>query len=154
MKIVYCSKDIPFIVKKHFLPLLHRYTIFTFEGSLGTGKTTLIKELLLQAGVEDVVTSPTFNYVNSYRGRSGKVFNHFDLYRLDELNDFLETGFDEYLYKSDEINLIEWPAIIVPLLWKKPLCNRTISISLDYVEETEECRTLLIEGLKGCSSSE
>jgi tRNA threonylcarbamoyladenosine biosynthesis protein TsaE len=106
-------------------------SIFTFSGPLGAGKTTLIKRLLAHWGVTELVTSPTFTYVALYRV-GDFTFYHFDLYRLKTLSEFMEAGFDEYLYEPKSVSLIEWPGIIEPLLTHK-VCK----ISLDYSSQTE-----------------
>ena len=124
------------IVKKYLIPRLKNHTIFTFRGPLGAGKTTLIKAFLQQCGVTQVVTSPTFTYVNTYTNNKGQKFNHFDLYRLPSLESFLELGFDEYFYESiktgNSWNLIEWPEIIKSLLKDKNLKQTVYNIYLNY----------------------
>ncbi len=106
--------------------------VFTFTGPLGAGKTTLIKKILKRCGVKQVVTSPTFTYLQQYTNDKGQLFNHFDLYRLSSLNEFQEMGFDEYLYQPNSWTFIEWPKIVLPLL-KKDVCH----VELDYVSEDE-----------------
>lgn len=100
--------------------------IFTFVGPLGAGKTTLIKELLSVCGVTQTVTSPTFTYMNVYDNEKNQLFYHFDLYRINSLDEFLAAGFDEYLYVPNSWAFIEWPAVIMPLL-KENLCMCEIS---------------------------
>ena len=100
--------------------------VYTFSGMLGAGKTTLVKEILRQAGVKEVTTSPTFTYVNLYKV-DGKTLYHFDLYRINSLDGFLQQGFDEYLYQPDSWSFIEWPEVIEPLL-KKEICD----VKLEY----------------------
>ena len=94
-------------------------TVFTFTGSLGAGKTTLVRALLRECGVEDVITSPTFTYVNSYKNERDETFYHFDCYRLKNTDDFIMAGFDEYLYEEKSWSFIEWPEIVMPLLVKQ-----------------------------------
>ncbi len=106
--------------------------VFTFTGPLGAGKTTLIKKLLTRCGITEVVTSPTFTYLQQYTNDKGQVFNHFDLYRLSSLAEFQEMGFDEYLYAPNSWTFIEWPSIVLPLL-KDQVCH----IVLDYEAENE-----------------
>ncbi len=101
--------------------------VYTFTGSLGAGKTTLVKEILKNAGIDEVTTSPTFTYVNIYKNKKGQTLYHFDLYRINSLEEFLQQGFDEYLYVPGSWCFIEWPEIITPLL-KKNVCR----IALDY----------------------
>jgi len=88
--------------------------IFLFYGEMGAGKTTLIKALCTQLGVEGQVSSPTFAIVNEYAGKQGKVF-HFDFYRLKNQNEALDMGYEEYFY-SGEYCFIEWPEKIPDLL--------------------------------------
>lgn len=90
--------------------------VITFTGDLGAGKTTLIRALLKTLGVTQPITSPTFTYVNRYVTASGDTLYHFDLYRLNTLDEFVAQGFDEYLYQPNSWCLIEWPAILMPLL--------------------------------------
>jgi len=90
--------------------------VMTFTGSLGAGKTTLIGNLVRQLGTKDQVNSPTFTYVNIYTLPDGKKIYHFDLYRINTIDEFIAAGFDEYLYVPNSWALIEWPAVIEPLL--------------------------------------
>jgi tRNA threonylcarbamoyladenosine biosynthesis protein TsaE len=99
--------------------LFNRCSAFTFEGDLGAGKTTLIQHLLKRAGVTDVVVSPTFTYMSVYRNPEGAQFFHFDLYRLKSVEEFLQMGFEEFLYQPHSWALIEWPEIVMPLITQK-----------------------------------
>lgn len=100
--------------------------VFTFTGSLGAGKTTLVRLLLKSCGVQEAVISPTFTYVNGYKNEQGETFYHFDCYRLASLDDFVMAGFDEYLYEQGSWCFIEWPEIVMPLL-KKRVCHISIA---------------------------
>jgi tRNA threonylcarbamoyladenosine biosynthesis protein TsaE len=88
--------------------------IFSFEGEMGAGKTTLIKELAKTLGVTEVVTSPTFSIVNEYDA-DGRIIYHFDFYRIKNLQEAYDIGYEEYFY-SGNICFIEWPEKIAPLL--------------------------------------
>jgi len=88
--------------------------IFIFEGEMGAGKTTLIKALAKELGVTKVVTSPTFSIVNEYDA-NGKIIYHFDFYRIKNLQEAYDIGYEEYFY-SGNICFIEWPEKIAPLL--------------------------------------
>ena len=81
--------------------------VFGFFGEMGTGKTTLIKEICRQLGVEGDMTSPTFAIVNEYWSRDGEPLYHFDFYRIDEPDDATRIGFQDYLY-SGSYCFIEW----------------------------------------------
>lgn len=105
-------------------------SVVTFSGSLGAGKTTLIQAILKKFGIYDAIQSPTFTYLNSYTNAEGYSFYHFDLYRIKSVQNFLEAGFDEYLYQPQSWALIEWPEVIRPLL-KKRVC----AIAIEYVGE-------------------
>lgn len=105
-------------IAQHLVSLMQQCQIFAFTGSLGAGKTTLIKHLLKKCGVADVVTSPTFTYLNVYQNSKGQNFYHFDLYRIATLEEFRAAGFDEYLYVPNGWTFIEWPSVIMPLLTK------------------------------------
>ena len=107
-------------------------SVFTFTGPLGAGKTTLIRALLNSCGITDTITSPTFTYVNVYKVNAESYY-HFDLYRLSNLNDFLEQDFDEYLYQPMSWTFIEWPEIVYPLLDKR-VCH----VKLDYLDSRRQ----------------
>ena len=85
-----------------------------FYGEMGAGKTTLIKKLVRALGVTDTVSSPTFSLVNHYESDAGPIF-HFDFYRIDQEEEALDIGFNDYL-DSGTWNLIEWPRRIEKLL--------------------------------------
>lgn len=82
--------------------------VWLFEGEMGAGKTTLIKVLCKQLGVEAEMSSPTFSIVNEYRRENGQKIFHFDLYRLKQSRELADIGFDDYVY-SGHYCLIEWP---------------------------------------------
>lgn len=88
--------------------------IFIFEGEMGAGKTTFIKQVCARLGVEEVVSSPTFSIVNEYKGQEGPVY-HFDFYRIKSIQEAYDLGYEEYFYSSYPC-LIEWPELIAELL--------------------------------------
>lgn len=104
--------------------------VLAFEGEIGAGKTTLIKEICRQLSVEDEVSSPTFALINEYQAESGQPVYHADLYRLKEIEEALDIGISSYL-DSGEWCLIEWPALIEPLLPED--CCR---IKLEFVDDS------------------
>jgi tRNA threonylcarbamoyladenosine biosynthesis protein TsaE len=124
----YGLNDLDEIVKR-LKPLFDRANVVTLEGPLGAGKTTLVREIMQASGVKDDVTSPTFTYVNTYTTADGRTIYHFDLYRLNSLDDFYAAGFDEYLYAPNSLCIIEWPEIVMPLL-NENLCK----ITLEHVD--------------------
>lgn len=102
--------------------------IFAFYGSMGAGKTTFIKAVCSQLGVEDEVTSPTFAIVNEYTSPVAGTIYHFDFYRVKKLSEAYDMGYEDYFY-SDSICFIEWPELIEELLPEE-----TVKVS---IEETE-----------------
>ena len=99
---------------KALLSFAEEEKVFIFEGEMGAGKTTFIKALCAELGVEDVVSSPTFSLVNEYARDTGVVY-HFDFYRIRDIREAYDIGYEEYFY-SGHICLIEWPERIEELL--------------------------------------
>ncbi|MFD2245729.1 tRNA (adenosine(37)-N6)-threonylcarbamoyltransferase complex ATPase subunit type 1 TsaE [Pontibacter ruber] len=89
--------------------------IILFEGPMGAGKTTLIKELCHLMGVKENVSSPTFALVNEYEAADRKLIYHFDFYRIRDEREALDIGVTEY-FDSGNLCLIEWPSLIPNLL--------------------------------------
>jgi tRNA threonylcarbamoyladenosine biosynthesis protein TsaE len=113
------------IVIKHkkYLPVAARrileYTsgkkLLAFYGSMGAGKTTIIKAVCKILGAEDIVTSPTFTLVNEYRTTTGEVLYHIDFYRIKKKEEVLDLGIEEY-FNSGFFCLMEWPELIGEIL--------------------------------------
>ena len=89
--------------------------IFAFYGPMGVGKTTFIKALCKQLGSQDIVSSPTFSIINQYLTRSGKNIFHFDFYRIKDLVEVYNLGYEDYFF-SGSYCFIEWPEKIESLL--------------------------------------
>ena len=91
--------------------------VFAFDGVMGAGKTTFIKQMVKEMGSMDIVNSPTFAIVNVYDvelPHKGEVY-HFDCYRLKDIREAIDFGAEEYLY-SGNYCFIEWPEKIEALL--------------------------------------
>jgi tRNA threonylcarbamoyladenosine biosynthesis protein TsaE len=112
MEITYTLNEIDMVAKKLLENLESK--VILFQAPMGAGKTTLIKSMCRQLGVEDDVNSPTFSLVNEYKGDSTDVI-HFDLYRLETNDQLFDIGFDYYLEK-DALCLIEWPELSISFL--------------------------------------
>ena len=82
---------------------------------MGAGKTTLIREIVAALGSEDTVTSPTFAIVNQYKAPGNRRIYHFDFYRIDDVREAYDFGYEEYFYSGD-LCLVEWPEKIEQLL--------------------------------------
>ena len=93
---------------------LNGRTVVAFDAPMGAGKTTLISRIAALLGAEDSVTSPTFAIVNQYEGTEHTIY-HFDMYRIERVEEALDFGSEEYL-SSGDLCLVEWPEKIEPLL--------------------------------------
>lgn len=91
------------------------YKYYAFYGELGAGKTTFIQQLCKYLGVKQEVTSPTFALVNEYSGTEDRSIFHFDFYRLDEPEEVLDIGFEDYISSGFKC-FMEWPEKIEPYL--------------------------------------
>lgn len=100
--------------------------IILFNGEMGVGKTTLIKQLCKSLGVESATSSPTFSLVNEYSTSNNEIVYHFDFYRLNKETEALDMGVDDYLYSGNWC-FIEWSEKIASLL---PEETSTITIEL------------------------
>lgn len=100
--------------------------IILFNGEMGVGKTTLIKQLCKNLGVEDTTSSPTFSLVNEYYTVSNDIVYHFDFYRLNKETEALDMGVDDYLYSGNWC-FIEWSEKIANLI---PEEHSTVTIEL------------------------
>jgi len=89
--------------------------VWCFHAEMGAGKTTLIKMLGAQLGVVDEMSSPTFSIINEYETSKGDIVYHFDLYRLNGLNEAVEIGLEDYLFSGNRC-LLEWPELVGSLL--------------------------------------
>lgn len=89
--------------------------IFAISGSMGAGKTTLIKAICRELDVNDMVGSPTFSLVNQYKLPNGDPVYHFDFYRLKSIEEAFDIGYEEYFY-SGYYCFIEWPEKVENLL--------------------------------------
>ena len=122
------------VVSDHIKDLINNYTIFLFEGDMGSGKTTLIKQVVKDIGISENVKSPTFSLVNEYIENDLIIF-HFDLYRINKENELDSIGFYEYL-DSGKLCFIEWPNIAIQNIYKDYVLIK-ISITNDSEREIE-----------------
>lgn len=100
--------------------------VILFHGDMGVGKTTLIKALTKQLGVNEATSSPTFSLVNEYQTTNNQTVYHFDFYRMNNEIEALDMGADEYLYSGNWC-FIEWAEKIPNLI---PDLHSVISITL------------------------
>lgn len=107
--------------------------IICLYGDLGVGKTIFAKGFAKGLGVDDVVTSPTFTLVQEYHGTRMPLY-HFDVYRIGDIEEMFEIGYEEYFY-GDGVCLVEWADFIKELLphgYTKVTISKSLSCGLDY----------------------
>ena len=144
-------KDMEHIAEaaKEFVAAIGDHRVFAFYGHMGAGKTTFIKAICEELGVEDVITSPTFAIVNEYEtspehssspsGRlGGGHIYHFDFYRIKKLEEVYDMGYEDYFY-SGALCFIEWPELIEELLPEDAL-------RITITEQSDGSR--IVEGLE------
>ena len=122
----------------NFAKQLESGRVITFNGNLGSGKTTCIRGICLGLGITDHVTSPTFTLINEYNGLL--PIYHFDFYRLQSNIELHDLGVEEYFY-GDGICLIEWPEILGDML---PDDRIDISMNALFTPGMENTRTIQI----------
>jgi tRNA threonylcarbamoyladenosine biosynthesis protein TsaE len=131
MKLTVTSEqELPQVAQK-FLTAFGKQKVILFYGEMGVGKTTLIKQLCKQLGVEEATTSPTFSIVNEYLANTGKSIYHFDFYRIEEEAEVFDLGYEDYFY-SDNYCFIEWPEKIPNLL-----PENTVTLKIELGENNE-----------------
>ncbi len=121
----YSEEDLPQIAKLLLEQISSK--IWLFYGSMGCGKTTLIKALVMQLSKIDCANSPSFSIVNEYNDKDNNKIYHFDFYRIKNEEEALDIGIEDYFY-SDNYCFIEWPDKVKNLL---PLNAVAIKISID-----------------------
>jgi tRNA threonylcarbamoyladenosine biosynthesis protein TsaE len=103
------------VAAKEFVTAMGDRKVFAFYGKMGAGKTTFIKAVCEELGVEDVINSPTFAIVNEYVDGKGEPVYHFYFYRIKNLQEVLDIGYEDYVY-SGHMCFMEWPELIENLL--------------------------------------
>ena len=122
---------------REFVANIGEGTVFAFYGKMGAGKTTFVKAVCEELGVEDVITSPTFAIVNEYRSEtSGELIYHFDFYRVKKIEEVYDMGFEDYFY-SGALCFIEWPELCEEVLPKD-----TVKVTIE--ERPDGTRVLTI----------
>lgn len=124
---------------EQFVALMGDETVYAFKGEMGAGKTTFIRQLCRALGVEeDLANSPSFSIINEYRSdTTAELMYHFDLYRLETVEEALEIGVEDY-FDSGALCFLEWPERIEPLLPDD-------TVVVDLKVNDDESRTLTVD---------
>jgi tRNA threonylcarbamoyladenosine biosynthesis protein TsaE len=112
--IAHSLEDLPTIADQ-LITEAGEHRLFAFYGKMGAGKTTLINSILDVLGVDDGGSSPTFSLVNEYEGRLGEPIYHFDFYRIENLEEVYDIGYEDYFFSTNYC-FIEWPEKVEELL--------------------------------------
>lgn len=100
--------------------------VYTLVGDLGVGKTVLTQGIALGLGIEEPISSPTFTIVQVYE--EGRMpFYHFDVYRIGDIEEMDEIGYEDYFY-GEGLTMIEWANLIEEIL---PPNRKEITIEKD-----------------------
>ncbi len=129
MKIISNSEQDTIELGKKIAEKLEKGTVIVLTGDLGSGKTKLTEGILTYFGLENEISSPTFTIVNEYNTENLNIY-HFDVYRLEDVDEFYAIGGDEYFEKGASI--IEWGEMIEEALPKKYI---KINFSRDLLNE-------------------
>ncbi len=122
--------------------------IYTLNGDLGVGKTVFTQGIARGLGITEAVSSPTFTIVQVYE--EGRLpFYHFDVYRIGDIEEMEEIGYEDYFY-GEGVCLIEWADLIREIL-PEQMCRVTIEKDL---EKGFDYRKITLEGFKGIEEQE
>ncbi|MCL2156146.1 MAG: tRNA (adenosine(37)-N6)-threonylcarbamoyltransferase complex ATPase subunit type 1 TsaE [Leptospirales bacterium] len=121
------SSDETFALGKKLSEKIRKKSIVAIYGNLGAGKTIFAKGIAAGLSIVDDITSPTFSLMEVYEGNI--TLYHFDLYRIEDQNEFTNLSFEEY-WEGDGVSVIEWPEIAENILPKK-----RINVYIEYMNE-------------------
>jgi tRNA threonylcarbamoyladenosine biosynthesis protein TsaE len=137
MKIIIKDKSHLHEAARKLISLTSGKKIFAFFGSMGAGKTTVIKAICEVLGAKNIVTSPTFTLINEYLTSSGESIYHIDFYRINKPDEVFDLGIEEYL-SSGSYCFIEWPELVEGVLPRE-------TVNVRITVQDKEQRILKIE---------
>lgn len=119
---------------QQFISQMGDNTVFALYGAMGAGKTTFIKAVCEELGVQETITSPTFAIINEYKSGEGESIYHFDFYRINKMEEAFDFGYEDYFY-SGNLCFIEWPELVEPLL-----PENTVRV---HIREADDCTRVI-----------
>jgi len=122
----YFEEDLS-VAAQWFVEQMAESRVFTFSGEMGSGKTTLIKEICKLMEVKETVSSPSFALVYEYFSPVHGTIYHFDLYRIKDISELYDIGYEDYVF-SGNYCFIEWPEIAAGIL---PETTRDVRIKIN-----------------------
>ncbi len=122
---------------QQFIKQIGNRKIFAMHGAMGVGKTTFIKAVCEELGVTDVINSPTFAIINEYRSAKNDTIYHFDFYRIEDVQEAYDFGYEDYFY-SNAYCFIEWPEKVESIL-------PTDTVNLYFKENDDGSRTIAFD---------
>ena len=128
IELIYSLNELNIVVSEKIIPKI-KSNIVCFEGKMGSGKTTFINSICKNLKVKDNISSPTFSLINEYKTKNGDLIYHFDFYRVENKEEALNLGIEEYFY-SPNLCLIEWASKIGALI---PENNH--KLNLEYIDD-------------------
>ena len=140
MKFITNSEKETIELGKKIAAKLKKGMIVILTGDLGSGKTKLVEGILSYFGLQDEISSPTFTIVNEYNTEKLNIY-HFDVYRLEDIDEFLAIGGEEYFEKG--ACLIEWGEMLEEII-----PNDSIKVTFSRESDNENTRTIEIENLE------
>jgi len=128
--VVTTSSEETWRIGRELADSLKKGDVVALVGLLGAGKTVMVKGICDGLGYSGVVSSPTFNLINVYSGKS-EIY-HFDCYRLESVSELEDIGYEEYFYSGNGISLVEWADKV-----KTAIPEDAVHIELEIVSEFE-----------------
>jgi len=134
-RIITTDESQTFGIGEKLAQTLKKGSVVALDGDLGVGKTILVKGLAHGLDIKEHILSPTFTLLRQYKG-----LNHFDVYRIEDIEELSEIGFIDYL-NDDAITIIEWANVIKEILPKE-----TIHILIERGENENDRMITIFEG--------
>lgn len=149
IEIAFSLNQLEEVVKKHIFNQIRPGVVFLISGPLGAGKTTMAKKIGQILGVEEIITSPTFTYVSSYRCFNNpfgiKNFVHFDLYRIGTIDELINLDLVGYFSDLGNFCFVEWPEVLEQNLEIVDVQVKLVKLKISHDQKNPKLRRLKID---------